>query len=50
MEGIIFVLEIVYVFVVLDKMEYKLEDVFVVCLFGCGDKDLEVFMCYFDKL
>lgn len=47
-EGIILVLEIFYVFVVLDVMEYNSSDVIVICFLGWGDKDLEIFINYFD--
>lgn len=49
-EGIIPALETAHAFAALDKMEYKSEDVLVVCLSGRGDKDLEAFMRYLDKL
>lgn len=48
-EGIIPALETAHAFSALDKMDYKPDDVLVVCLSGRGDKDLEAYMKYLDN-
>lgn len=47
-EGIIPALETAHAFAALDKMEYKSDDILVVCLSGRGDKDLQAYMRYLD--
>lgn len=49
-EGIIPALETAHAFSALDQMEYDKDDVIVVCLSGRGDKDLDIFTAYLDKL
>ena len=46
LEGIIPALETAHALFVLNKMEFKKEDVVVVCLSGRGDKDLATYMKY----
>ena len=46
MEGIIPALETAHALFVLNKIEFKKEDVVVVCLSGRGDKDLDTYMKY----
>ena len=46
MEGIIPALETAHAFSVLDKIEFKKNDVVVICLSGRGDKDLATYMKY----
>lgn len=46
MEGIIPALESAHALFILNKMEFKKEDVVVVCLSGRGDKDLGTYMKY----
>ena len=46
LEGIIPALETAHALFVLNKMEFKKEDVVVVCLSGRGDKDLDTYMKY----
>ena len=46
LEGIIPALETAHALFVLNKIEYKKEDVVVVCLSGRGDKDLATYMKY----
>ncbi|MEL7250011.1 MAG: tryptophan synthase subunit beta [Bacteroidota bacterium] len=48
-EGIIPALETAHAFAALDTMEYKSDDVLVVCLSGRGDKDLEAYMRYLEQ-
>ncbi len=48
-EGIIPALETAHAFAALDKLDYRREDVIVVCLSGRGDKDLDTFIQYFDE-
>ncbi|MEL7221457.1 MAG: tryptophan synthase subunit beta [Bacteroidota bacterium] len=49
-EGIIPALETAHAFAALDNMKYNASDVLVVCLSGRGDKDLETYMKYLDKV
>jgi tryptophan synthase beta chain len=46
MEGIIPALETAHALFVLNKIDFKKEDVVVVCLSGRGDKDLDTYMKY----
>jgi tryptophan synthase beta chain len=46
MEGIIPALETAHALFVLNKMQFKKDDVVVVCLSGRGDKDLDTYMKY----
>ncbi len=46
LEGIIPALETAHALFILNKMEFKKEDVVVVCLSGRGDKDLATYMKY----
>lgn len=46
LEGIIPALESAHALFILNKMEFKKEDVVVVCLSGRGDKDLATYMKY----
>ncbi len=48
-EGIIPALETAHALAALDKMDYRREDVIVLCLSGRGDKDLETFIQHFDE-
>jgi tryptophan synthase beta chain len=48
-EGIIPALETAHALAAFDKMEYRQEDVIVLCLSGRGDKDLDTFIQHFDK-
>lgn len=48
LEGIIPAIESAHALAQLEKMEFKKEDVVVVCLSGRGDKDLDTFMKYFN--
>lgn len=49
-EGIIPAIESAHAFAVLDKIKFKKEDVLVVNLSGRGDKDLETYIKWRDKL
>ncbi len=49
-EGIIPALETAHAFAALDQMSYQAEDVLVLCLSGRGDKDLETYMKYLDRV
>ncbi len=46
LEGIIPALETAHALYVLNKIEFKKEDVVVICLSGRGDKDLDTYMKY----
>lgn len=46
MEGIIPAIETAHALAVLPKMQYKPEDLVVICLSGRGDKDLATYMAY----
>jgi tryptophan synthase beta chain len=46
LEGIIPALETAHALFILNKMEFKKDDVVVVCLSGRGDKDLDTYMKY----
>ncbi|HAI76553.1 MAG TPA: tryptophan synthase subunit beta [Microscillaceae bacterium] len=46
MEGIIPAIETAHALAVLPKMQYKPEDLVVICLSGRGDKDLATYMSY----
>ena len=48
-EGIIPALETAHAFAALDKLEYKADDVFVICLSGRGDKDLATYIKHFER-
>ncbi len=48
-EGIIPALETAHAFYALNRMEYKQDDVIVICLSGRGDKDLDTFIQHFDR-
>lgn len=48
-EGIIPALETAHAFSALDKIDYRSNDVIVVCLSGRGDKDLQTFIQHFDR-
>lgn len=48
-EGIIPALETAHAFAALDHMEYRSDDVFVVCLSGRGDKDLATYIKHFEQ-
>ncbi|NBC08286.1 MAG: tryptophan synthase subunit beta, partial [Bacteroidetes bacterium] len=48
-EGIIPALETAHAISALDKMDYRREDVIVLCLSGRGDKDLDTFIQHFDQ-
>ncbi|MCO6476485.1 MAG: tryptophan synthase subunit beta [Phaeodactylibacter sp.] len=48
-EGIIPALETAHAFAALDKMEYRPDDVIVVCLSGRGDKDLDTYIRHFER-
>ena len=50
MEGIIPALETAHAFAALDQMKYAADDVLVICLSGRGDKDLDAFMTYLDRV
>lgn len=50
MEGIIPALETAHAFAALRKIPYKSSDVLVLCLSGRGDKDLETYMKYVERL
>lgn len=43
-EGIIFVIESVYVLSYVERLVFMMlkEDIIVVIIFGCGDKDMEI--------
>lgn len=49
-EGIIFVIEFVYVFVGVFWIgwEFGLDGLIVVCFLGCGDKDMDIVVWYFE--
>jgi len=49
-EGIIPALETAHAFAAFDHIEYKKDDVVVVCLSGRGDKDLETFIKHYERL
>jgi tryptophan synthase beta chain len=49
-EGIIPALETAHAFAALDQMKYGKDDVVVVCLSGRGDKDLDIFTNYLDRV
>ena len=46
LEGIIPALETAHALFILNKMQFKKDDVVVVCLSGRGDKDLDTYMKY----
>lgn len=48
-EGIIPALETAHALAALDKMDYRREDIIVLCLSGRGDKDLDTFIQHFDQ-
>ena len=48
LEGIIPAIETAHAFAVLDKMEFKPEDIVVINLSGRGDKDLNTYIDYFN--
>ncbi|MCB9040776.1 MAG: tryptophan synthase subunit beta [Lewinellaceae bacterium] len=48
-EGIIPALETAHAFAALDKMDYRPEDVIVICLSGRGDKDLDTYIQNFGR-
>jgi tryptophan synthase beta chain len=48
-EGIIPALETAHAIAALDKMDYRREDIIVLCLSGRGDKDLDTFIQHFDQ-
>lgn len=48
-EGIIPALETAHALAALDKLEYRAEDVIVVCLSGRGDKDLAAYVDYLEN-
>lgn len=48
-EGIIPALETAHAFAALDKMDYRPEDVVVICLSGRGDKDLDTYIQNFRR-
>ncbi len=48
LEGIIPALETAHAFAALDQLEFEADDVVVICLSGRGDKDLELYLRYFE--
>ena len=49
-EGIIPALETAHAFAALNQIKFKSTDIVVLCLSGRGDKDLETYMAYVEKL